>query len=462
MYARAKDVLTSLLVLLLSGSIALAQEYAPAPGRPAFAQQELDQMLAPIALYPDALLSQILMASTYPIEIVEAARWSRRNSDLNGDRAVRAVEWIDWDPSVKSLVAFPQILALMDEKLDWTERLGNAFLAQQADVMNTVQYLRQKADLAGNLGSTDQFRVDRQGQAIVIELVNPELIYVPYYNPTIVYGTWWWPTYQPILWASWPGHYVRPGLARGFAWGPGIRISKSFFFGATDWHRRSVHIVNVNNYYYHPPYVNPQTEVTHSTSNAWQHNATRRDAPYRDASLRQQSDRTSAAPEARGDFRGRDPAAFEGRGGPGNVPDPRGERSSPSVAQASPRQAVVVANLGTRPNLERPRGGLNVPAVARQPEMRSAPSQPPVPGTASRPNVEPRPAAVESIDHDANAPKSRAHGPASHQATAPGGSTIPASRPSGNIAAPVSSSSAAAPQPAGSPRTNGGKPRHQQ
>ena len=188
MVTRARIVLTSLLVLMFSGSIALAQEYGPASGRPAFAQQELDQMLAPIALYPDALLSQILMASTYPAEVVEAARWSRRNPDLDGDRAVRAVNRMDWDPSVKSLVAFPQILALMDEKLDWTGRLGDAFYAQQADVMDSVQHLRQKAYIVGNRGSTDRLRVDRQGQAIVIELANPGLLYVPHYNPTAFEG----------------------------------------------------------------------------------------------------------------------------------------------------------------------------------------------------------------------------------------------------------------------------------
>ena len=298
MYTRARIVLTSLLVLMFSGSIAFAQEYGPASGRPAFARQELDQMLAPIALYPDALLSQILMAATYPIEIAEAARLSRRNPGLDGDRAVRAVERMDWDPSVKSLVAFPQILALMDEKLDWTERLGDAFYAQQAEVMDTVQYLRQKAYMAGNLRSTDQFRVDRQGQAFVIELANPELIYVPYYNPTVVYGTWWWPTFQPVYWASWPGYYVRPGLVRGFAWGPVIRVSSNFFFGAADWHRRSVHIVNTNNYYYKPAHVHAQPEIARTTSNVWQHNpAHRRDVPYRHASLGQPSGPTTAASE---------------------------------------------------------------------------------------------------------------------------------------------------------------------
>jgi len=405
-------------------------------------------MLAPIALYPDALLSQILMASTYPIEIVEAARWSRRNPGLDGDRAVRAVERNDWDPSVKSLVAFPQILALMDEKLEWTQRLGDAFFSQQADVMDTVQYLRQKAYTAGNLGSTDQLRVNRQGQAIVIELANPELIYVPYYNPTVAYGTWWWPTYQPVYWASWPGYYVRP-----------------------------------------------QTETTRSASNVWQHNpAHRREVPYRHASVRQPSDHTSATPEVRRDFHGQNTSAFEGRGGPGNRADARGERGSPPVARVSPviadpgarpnrehapmtssnasapppagnppvaRVSPVVANPGARANKERAPGGSNVPAVASQPEMRSATSRPNAPAAVSRPNVEQRPAAVDGVGHDANARKSSARGPASRQAKAPVDNVVPASQPSGNVAAPIPSSSASAPRPAGNPRGNGGIPRHQ-
>ena len=446
MYTRARIVLTSLLVLVLSGSLALAQEYRPASGRPAFAQQELDQMLAPIALYPDALLSQVLMAATYPIEIVEAARWSRRNPDLDGDRAVRAVEWMDWDPSVKSLVAFPQILARMDENLNWTERLGDAFLAQQADVMDSVQFLRQKAYLAGNLGSTEQFRVGRQGPALVIEFANPELIYVPYYNPAVIYGRWWWPTYQPVVWTSWPGYYVRPGMVRGFAWGPGIRVSSNFFFGATDWHRRSVHIVNVNNYYYHPAHIRVQAETTRSTSNVWQHKpADRRDVPYRDASLHQPSERTSAAPEARPDFRGRDSTALEVR--------------SPPVKQAGPRQ--VVAHVDARPNLERAPRSPNTPAVASQPEKRSASSQPAAPATVIRPNAEQRPAAADAVGHGANAGKPNTRGPASRQAPTSGDSTVPASQPSGNAAAPAPSSTAAATPPEGNPRGNGRMARHQ-
>ena len=441
MYTRARIVLTSLLVLVLSGSIALAQIYLPASGRPAFAQQELDQMLAPIALYPDALLSQVLMAATYPIEIVEAARWSRRNPDLDGDRAVRAVEWIDWDPSVKSLVAFPQILARMDENLNWTERLGDAFLAQQADVMDSVQFLRQKAYLAGNLGSTEQFRVGRQGPALVIEFANPELIYVPYYNPAVVYGTWWWPTYQPVVWTSWPGYYVRPGMTRGYAWGPGVHVSRNFFFGATDWQRRSVHVVNVNNYYYNPAHIRVQAETTRSTSNVWQHKpAARRDVPHRDASLRQPSANV-AAPI---------PASSAA------APQPAG---SPLVTQAGPRQ--VVAHVDSRPNLERAPRSPHIPPVVSQPEISRASSQPAAPATVIRPNAEQRPAAADAVGHGANAGKPNARRPASRQAPASGDSTVPASQPSGNAAAPAPSSTAAATPPEGNPRGNGGKARHQ-
>ena len=133
----------------------------------------LDQMLAPIALYPDSLLSHILMASTYPLEVVEAARWSKANPALEGEDAVQAVAEMPWDPSVKSLVAFPQILSTMDEKLAWMEQLGNAFLTQQPQVMETVQQLRQRAATAGNLESNDHLQVDRQGDSIVIEPANP-------------------------------------------------------------------------------------------------------------------------------------------------------------------------------------------------------------------------------------------------------------------------------------------------
>src|SRR5213596_2159648 len=179
MKARATYVLTQVLVLLLSVSLVFAQETVSMPQQDAptqsrtFTQQELDQMLAPIALYPDSLLSQLLMASTYPLEVVQAARWSKANPGMSGDQAVKAVEPNNWDPSVKSMVAFPQIISMMDDKLEWTQRLGDAFLSQQQQVMDTVQELRRKARAAGNLESNQNVRVEPQGQTIVIEQANP-------------------------------------------------------------------------------------------------------------------------------------------------------------------------------------------------------------------------------------------------------------------------------------------------
>ena len=234
------------------------QAYGQGQAQAAFTQQELDQMLAPIALYPDSLLSQILMASTYPLEVVQAARWSRAHPGLSGDDAVRAVASQDWDPSVKSMLAFPQILSMMDERLDWTQRLGDAFLDQEPHVMETVQTLRQRAYAAGNLISDAQVRVVRQDRIILVEPLNPQVVYVPYYDPTVIYGSWWWPA-PPVYWRPWAGYapvHVRPGLSVGFYWGSGVRISVGFFFGRPDWQRRHVNVVHVNNYYHHHTVVN--------------------------------------------------------------------------------------------------------------------------------------------------------------------------------------------------------------
>lgn len=288
------------LALLLAHVPAVsAQTYAPLPSayaqpQAAFPQQDLDRMLAPIALYPDSLLSQILMAATYPLEVVQAARWSRTNPGLQGDDAVRAIAQAPWDPSVKSLVAFPQILAMMDETLEWTERLGDAFLAQEAQVMDSVQYLRQSAHAAGTLRSDDRIRVLAQRPAIEIVPVNPQIVYVPYYDPTVVYGTWRWPQ-LPVHWAPWRGyHPPRPGFF--LAWGSGIPVVSGFFFGAFDWPRHQTRVVSVNTYYYARVVVtNRQANVrgnavvrhVNPAPGVWQHNPEHRHgAPYRDAVVR--------------------------------------------------------------------------------------------------------------------------------------------------------------------------------
>src|SRR5258706_1706862 len=142
----------------------------------------------------------------------------------------------------------------MAENPEWTASLGDAFLAQQPHVMDTVQQLRQRAQAAGNLQSSQQLRVQQQGESITIQPVG-QYVYVPYYDPLVVYGPWWWPAYRPVAWAPWPGYYrpARPGISVSFWWGAPIVVSSGFFFGHADWQRRSVRVVEVNNYYYRPP-----------------------------------------------------------------------------------------------------------------------------------------------------------------------------------------------------------------
>ena len=275
-----KSLVAGLLAVTLTGPVAVAQE------RPAFSEEELDQMLAPIALYPDSLLSQILMASTYPLEVVQAARWSRANSQLKGEDAVKAVEGMDWDPSVKSLVAFPQILHRMDERLDWTQRLGEAFLAQEPHVLDAIQGLRQRAAVAGNLNSNEHLRVTRQDDAILIEPARPEAVYVPYYNPAVVYGPWVWPGYPPVYWGPFPGYYASPGFSPFFFWGPAIVVSTGFFFGHADFHH---HHVTVHHKHGHPAHAKHHPTTAYGKPVAWKHDPVhRKGVPYRHASLHQQ------------------------------------------------------------------------------------------------------------------------------------------------------------------------------
>jgi len=174
-----------------------------APQAALFRIEELEQLVAPIALYPDALLAQILMACTYPLEIVSAARWVEVNPTLQDQALEDALQTQPWDPSVKSLTAFPQVLTMMNDKLDWTQKLGDAFLAQQKDVMDAVQGLRTKAQSQGNLQTTTEQKViveqpaGSQTTIVKIEPANPQVVYVPTYNPTVVYGAWPYPAYPP-------------------------------------------------------------------------------------------------------------------------------------------------------------------------------------------------------------------------------------------------------------------------
>ena len=288
-----KTVLATMLAAFAAAPLALAPLQAQAQAAPypqaapaayVYSQAELDQMLAPIALYPDPLLSQILMAATYPIEVSEAAAWSRANPGLTGDNAVRAVQNDDWDPSVKSLVAFPEILQRLDEKREWARALGDAFLAQEPQLMDQVQRLRHRAQAAGSLRSDERIVVRERGPIIALEPYSPDYVYVPYYDPMVVYGSWWYPDYLPVAWAPWPG-YVRP-YSVGFWWGRPIGVSLGFFFGDFDWNRRYVRVAYSNSYYYRQPtYAN---RYFAGSGDRWYHDSFhRRGTDYRNATVRQ-------------------------------------------------------------------------------------------------------------------------------------------------------------------------------
>jgi hypothetical protein len=229
--------------------------------------QQLDSLTAPIALYPDALLAQVLMASTFPQDVEAAAAWSKANSQVKGDDAVKAVASQPWDPSVQSLVAFPQVLATMASKPDWVTQLGNAFLAQPDDVMDSVQHLRKQAQSAGNLKSSEQQKVVVEQSTIQIVPANPEVVYVPTYNPTVVYGTWPYPAYPPVYVPPPPGYAIATGFATGLAFGAGIAVANSLW-GGFNWNTHDVNI-NVNRY----NNVNVNNRISSNTSTAnWNRN----------------------------------------------------------------------------------------------------------------------------------------------------------------------------------------------
>jgi hypothetical protein len=212
-----------LLLFFVLPAGALAQEEATEPPPP-FTREQLTQMLAPIALYPDALLSQVLMASTYPIEVIEADRWIKENPQLEGESLDDALQGKDWDPSVKSICHFPDLLSIMSDKIAETTNLGNAFLAQEDEVMEVIQELRSRAHEEGNLHSSPQQTVIVKEKTIIIEPANPEIIYVPYYNPFYIYGSWWYPGYPPFYWGPGPivagvGIYFWPSPFFGFSIG---------------------------------------------------------------------------------------------------------------------------------------------------------------------------------------------------------------------------------------------------
>jgi uncharacterized protein DUF3300/endosialidase-like protein len=293
-----------LFVLFVLPMAAQAQTSTPASSQAdqLLKPEELDALVAPIALYPDALLSQILMASTYPLEVVQAERWVKANKKLKGNELKSAIDKQGWDDSVKSLVATPSVLEMMNSKLDWTQKLGDAVLAQQPDVMDAIQRLRTKAQANKKLESNQQQNVTvkqvENKQVIVIEQKDPNTVYVPYYNPSVVYGGWPYPTYPPYYFPP-PGYIAGGLLATGLAFGAGYALG-SWASGGNTWNSSvnwNNNNININN-----PGNRP------GGGNNWQHRPEHRQGVrYGNADVRQKfgNNDLRAGSGNRMDFRGR-------------------------------------------------------------------------------------------------------------------------------------------------------------
>jgi len=287
--------------------------FAPAQAQStaSLSKAQLEQLVAPIALHPDPLLSQMLMASTYPTEVVQAARWVKEHPGVSGTALQDAMQKQSWDPSVKALTAVPQALQMMSDKLDWTQQLGDAFLGQQEDLLAAVQRLRERAQAAGNLKSTEQQTVKTvqaptggsaapgtggaptgTGAApmIAIEPTNADYLSVPVYDPRVVYGAWPYPDYEPYYWypAGWTGGGV-------LAFATAVAVG-SAIWGNFDWWRNRVN-VNVNRF--------NQFNRTKIADNTWRHNPRHRgNVPYRDPRVGQRFGDTGRA-AAREAYRGK-------------------------------------------------------------------------------------------------------------------------------------------------------------
>ncbi|MDN0081862.1 DUF3300 domain-containing protein [Crenobacter sp. SG2305] len=357
-YSFCITLFMALLMITSNGASAQSQQQSPV-----FKPEEIEALVAPIALYPDSVLSQILIASTYPLEIVHAARWVKDNPNIKGDAAVKAVQDQPWDVSVKSLVAFPQVLEPMNDKLDWTQKLGDAFLAQEKDVLAAVQRLRARAQQEGNLKSNKQQKVivepapsgGQTTQVIRVEPADPQVIYIPAYNPSVVYGTWSYPPYPPYYWPPYPAYYPGAALASGFAWGIGIAAAAAIFSNA-DWNHGDVNI-NVNK----AAKIDRNIDRSKFQNGKWQHNPRHRQGvAYRDNVSREKFAKNVPGAKARNDFRGRpstsDRTALANRGGANNRPS-----RAPNAGPGSPRagNAAIPNNRAGISNRPSTKGNLN-------------------------------------------------------------------------------------------------------
>jgi hypothetical protein len=342
-------LLTIAVAAMMPPTLAVAAEADPAADAQApISQEKLDSLLAPIALYPDQLLTQSLMASTYPLDVVEAARFVKDNKELKGEALDKVVAEKNWDPSVQSLTAFPQVLEMMNDKLEWTQELGNAFLADEKRVLQTVQNLRQKAEAAGNLQSNAEQKVVKEQSIIIIEPAKPDVVYVPTYNPTVVYGAWWAPMYPPYYWPP-PPYYYPPGsmlVAGAIGFGIGMAISNNHWgWCNAGWHGGNVNInINKNN-----TFINNNAKFKNNVSNGkWNHNPSqRKGVAYGDARTRDQ-------------YRKSDPNAVSSRR------DTRGFESGAGTRDA--QRPDRSGSTGTRDAQRPDRGGSTSTRDAQRPD----------------------------------------------------------------------------------------------
>jgi hypothetical protein len=326
-FARALAWFVVALMALPPGVVAQQpQQTQQAASSSTFKPEELEQLCAPIALHPDSLVSQILMASTYPLEVVQAERWAKQNASLKGDALAKALEGQDWDPSVKSLVNFSQVLTMMSEKLDWTTKLGDAFIADQKSVLDTIQRLRAKAQASGNLKTTKEQTVVVEEKIIKIEPANPQVVYVPSYNPTVVYGAWPYPAYPPY-------YYYPPGYMAGsmfsFAAGVGLGMAWGYAWGNCNWGGGDVDVdvnrnTNINRNIDRSKYQGgDRGQAGKGQGGRFQHNPEhRKGVSYRDQGTAQKFNKagTNDAIKSREQFRGRAEQGRQqlGQGGAGD------------------------------------------------------------------------------------------------------------------------------------------------
>ncbi len=244
-------------------------------GQPAFSQGEVEQILAPIALYPDSVLTHVLIASTYPLEVIQAHRWVNQNSNLSANALQKGLDQKDWDPSVKALVPFPRILERLNDDLAWTEKLGSAFLQDEELVLASIQSLRQKADQAGNLNDIDNMSITREDKHIIIQPTHREYVYIPYYDTRVIYGRWHWSHYPPIHWGY---HHSFHRHHHGFFfWHPRVHVSL-FHSPLCAFHWRDRHLVRLNYHHYRNRrhnYHNHHSIIQHASARRWQHNSLR-------------------------------------------------------------------------------------------------------------------------------------------------------------------------------------------